>query len=98
MAVEGTWNITLTTPMGPQKGTLVLEAQGSALGGSMSSPMGKITIESGTVDGDTATWTAKVSAPMAMTVECSATVDGDSISGEAKLGSFGTAPFNGSRA
>jgi hypothetical protein len=33
-----------------------------------------------------------------MTMECTATVDGDSISGEAKLGSFGTAPFTGNRA
>jgi hypothetical protein len=98
MAVDGTWNITLTTPMGPQQSTMVLEANGSALGGTMTSPMGKITIESGTIDGDTATWTAKISGPMAMTMECSAEVDGDSINGEAKLGSFGTATFTGSRA
>jgi len=31
-------------------------------------------------------------------VEATATVDGDSISGEAKLGAFGTATFEGSRA
>jgi hypothetical protein len=98
MAIDGTWDVTMKTGMGPQKSTIILTTEGSALTGSMTSPMGTVTIDTGTADGNSATWTAKVTAPMAMTMECTATVDGDSISGEAKLGSFGTAPFTGNRA
>jgi len=39
-----------------------------------------------------------MTSPMPIKVEATATVDGDSISGEAKLGAFGTATFEGSRA
>jgi hypothetical protein len=36
--------------------------------------------------------------PMPITIDATATIDGDQISGEAKLGAFGTATFEGSRA
>ena len=97
MAVDGTWDVTMNTRMGAQKSTIVLKTEGSALTGSMTSPRGTVSIKDGTTDGNTATWTAKLRVPLPMTMKCSATVDGDSISGEAKLGTFGTAPFTGNR-
>ena len=98
MSADGTWNVTLNTPMGAQAGTLELATDGNALTGTMSGPQGSMELENGTADGDSLSWTVNMTQPMPITIEATATVDGDEISGEAKLGAFGTATFSGSRA
>ena len=97
MSADGTWNVTLNTPMGAQAGTLELATDGNALTGTMSGPQGSMELENGTADGDSLSWTVNMTQPMPITIEATATVDGDEISGEAKLGAFGTATFSGSR-
>jgi len=98
MSADGTWNVTLNTPMGAQAGTLELATDGNTLTGTMSGPQGSMELENGTADGDSLSWTVNMTQPMPITIEAMATVDGDEISGEAKLGAFGTATFSGSRA
>ena len=98
MSADGTWNVTLNTPMGAQAGTLDLATDGNTLTGTMSGPQGSMELENGTADGDSLSWTVNMTQPMPITIEAKATVDGDEISGEAKLGAFGTATFEGSRA
>jgi hypothetical protein len=97
MSIDGTWNVTMNTPMGAQSATLTLKSNGNALEGSMAGPQGTVDIEDGKVDGDTATW--GITAPqMGMKIEFTGAVNGDKISGEAELGSFGKATFEGTRA
>ena len=98
MSADGTWNVTLNTPMGAQAGTLELATDGNTLTGTMSGPQGSMDLQNGTADGDSLSWTVNMTQPMPITIEATATVDGDEISGEAKLGAFGTATFSGSRA
>ena len=98
MSADGTWNVTLNTPMGAQAGTLELATDGNTLTGTMSGPQGSMELENGTADGDSLSWTVNMTQPMPITSEATATIDGDEISGEAKLGAFGTATFSGSRA
>ncbi len=98
MSADGTWNTTMNTPMGVQKGTMELTTDGATLSGKLSGPQGDIELEEGTVDGDSLTWKASITSPMAMTLEFSATVDGDEMSGDVKLGAFGNATFSGTRA
>lgn len=96
--VDGTWNVTTNTPMGAQKGTLTLAADGDKLTGTVSSPQGSTDIEGGAVDGNDVSWKLEITSPMPMTLEFRGSVDGDSISGSVKLGSFGNATFEGTRA
>ena len=98
MSADGTWNVTLNSPMGAQAGTLELATDGNMLTGTMSGPQGTMELENGSADGDSLSWTVSMTQPMPITIEATATVDGDEISGEAKLGAFGTATFSGSRA
>ena len=98
MSADGTWNVTLNTPMGAQAGTLELATDGNVLTGTMSGPQGSMELENGTADGDNLSWTVNMTQPMPITIEATAAIDGDEISGEAKLGAFGTATFSGSRA
>ncbi|MCZ6708916.1 MAG: hypothetical protein O7B25_00975 [Gammaproteobacteria bacterium] len=97
MSADGTWNTTMNTPMGVQKGTMELTTDGATLSGKLSGPQGDIELVEGAVDGDSLTWKASITSPMAMTLEFSATVDGDEMSGDVKLGAFGNATFSGTR-
>lgn len=97
MSADGTWNMTMNTPMGERKGTLTLKSAGDALEGKMEGPEGAQEIEEGKVDGNSVSWIINMTQPMAMKLEFSATVDGDGISGEVNLGALGKATFAGTR-
>jgi len=98
MSVDGTWNITLQTPMGAQSSTVELASDGSTLTGTQSGNAETGAIYDGSVDGDTATWKVDITKPMRLSVTFTATIDGDSISGTAKAGMFPKSTFVGARA
>ena len=57
MSVDGTWKITVNTPMGPQESTLTLASLGSTLTGTQAAPNGEARdISEGMVQDDTASW------------------------------------------
>jgi hypothetical protein len=99
MAVDGTWNLTVNTPMGEQKSTLVVASSGNTLTGTQSAGHGEgKPIEDGEINGNEISWKASITKPMAMTLQFSGTVEGDTINGSVKLGMFGSAKFSGARA
>ncbi len=99
MAVDGTWKLTVNTPMGAQESTLVISSSGGTLTGTQSAGAGEgKAIDEGTVSGNTISWKSSITRPMPMTLEFSGVVSGDTINGEVKLGMFGTQTFTGTRA
>lgn len=97
MSVDGTWNMTMNTPMGAQQGTLTLKSNAGSLEGTLAGPQGTIDIEDGKIDGNALSWSINA-VQMGMKIGFSATLDGDKIAGEADLGAFGKASFEGTRA
>jgi len=97
MAVDGTWNLTMDTPMGERTSTLVVKAAGGALEGSQSAEGQTAAIFDGTVSGNTVGWKVSITQPMPLTLEFSGTVDGDAMSGTVQLGMFGSSPFRATR-
>jgi hypothetical protein len=95
-AADGTWKITINTPMGAQEVTATITTTGDTFTGKTSGPMGAQDV-SGKVAGDTLTWSANITSPMPMTLEFEAKVAGDAMTGNVKLGAFGNAPLNGVR-
>jgi len=98
MSADGSWNCTINSPMGAQEATMTLDTDGGSLSGTMAGAQGTQEFTGGTVDGNNLEWKVEMTSPMPMTLEISASVDGDSISGNVKLGAFGNASFEGSRA
>ncbi|MGB9365558.1 MAG: hypothetical protein WCE79_06065 [Xanthobacteraceae bacterium] len=98
MAADGTWNITMNTPMGERTSTLTFSTSGGTLTGQQESDGDTTDIAEGTVDGDNVSWQIAIRKPMPLTLTFSGTVDGDSISGTADTGMFGSFPFEGTRA
>ncbi|WP_353230161.1 hypothetical protein [Novosphingobium sp.] len=97
MSVSGVYEVVTKTPMGEQKSTLTVNADGGAFTGSNNGPMGAIEIPDGVVDGDTLIWSSKITSPMPMKIDCKATITGDSVAGSVTAGMFGTFPMTGTR-
>lgn len=98
MAVDGNWNVTLSTPMGDRKTTLSLKSTGGTLTGTQGADGDSTEIFEGTVNGDDVAWKVSITNPMPLTLSFSGKVSGDSMSGEAGIGPMGSFPFTGSRA
>jgi len=97
MAIDGKWEITINSPMGAQKATLDLKADGNALSGTQTAMQGTQPLANGKIDGNNLSWSASITSPMPMTLEFNGAVDGDKLSGSVKAGAFGSFPFSGGR-
>ena len=98
MAVDGNWNLTMSTPMGERKATLSLKSSGGTLTGTQGAEGNSTEIFDGTVSGDDVTWNISITNPMPLTLNFTGKVSGDSMSGEVGIGPMGSFPFTGTRA
>ncbi|HEY0328741.1 MAG TPA: hypothetical protein VGC77_06525 [Rhodopseudomonas sp.] len=98
MAVDGTWTIVMTTPMGDRQATLALQSSGTTLTGTQSADGDSGEIFDGTVNGDEVAWKLSITNPMPLTLAFTGKVSGDAIEGEMGIGPMGSFPFKGTRA
>ena len=97
MSADGTWKVTINSPMGVQQGTLNVKTEGSTFTGTFEGQMGKQDL-TGTVDGDKLSWKTNITSPMPLELTFNLTVSGDSLSGSVQAGAFGSSPVSGVRA
>ena len=97
MAVDGKWNMTMSTPMGERKATLDLKSAGGALTGTQGDETGAAEIFDGTVSVDDVAWKLSITNPMPLTLAFTGKVSGDSMSGEMGIGPMGSFPFTATR-
>jgi hypothetical protein len=99
MAVDGNWNITMSTPMGERTATLTLKSAGGTLTGTQAADgnSGEIFDGTTTSGGDVA-WKIAITNPKPLTLEFTGKVEADSMSGEMGIGPMGSFPFTGTRA
>ena len=98
MAINGTYNVTIDTPMGAQTGSLALKCEGNALSGTYQTPRGTQNF-TGTAEGENAKWSITVPSPMGgqITLSFDCKVTDTDLSGSVQLGQFGTAPIKGKK-
>ena len=97
MAADGTWDVTMDTPMGERKAKLVLKSASGKLEGTQSAEEGSADIFDGTVNGNNVAWKLSIVQPMALTLEFTGAIEGNAMTGSVKLGMFGTSSFRGTR-
>jgi hypothetical protein len=98
MSADGTWKLSMQTPIGERRSTLALKTSGSALTGKLTGDEGNSTdIFDGKADGDRVSFRAAITSPMPLTLEFSASVSGDKISGSVSASGVGSWPFSGTR-
>ena len=98
MAVDGNWNITMSTPMGERQATLTLKNAGGTLTGTQAADGNSGEIFDGSANGDDVAWKVAITDPMPLTLAFTGKVSGDSMSGEMGIGPMGSFPFTGTRA
>jgi hypothetical protein len=98
MAVDGNWNITMSTPMGDRNATLSLKNSGGTLTGTQGADGHSAEIFEGTANGDDVAWKVSITSPMPLTLAFTGKVAGDAMSGEMGIGPMGSYPFTGTRA
>src|SRR5258706_9590670 len=98
MAVDGNWNLTMSTPMGERNATLSLKDSGGTLTGTQGADGNSIEIFDGTANGDDIAWKVSITNPMPLTLAFTGKVSGDSMSGEMGISPMGSFPFTGTRA
>ncbi|MFJ7625316.1 hypothetical protein ACIQZN_02345 [Streptomyces sp. NPDC097595] len=97
MSVEGTWNLSISTPIGKIKAVVELREQdgtltGVARGVGEDVPLGDVNL-----DGDRLTWKQAVTKPMRLNLAFDMTVDGDTIRGTSKAGRLPASKVTGER-
>ena len=98
MAIDGTWDLKLQTPMGERPVVVRLASDGTTLTGAMVGQAGETPLLDGSVDGDKATWSVMFTGAMGeMKLDFAGTVDGDSVSGTVQFGAFGSGTFSGAK-
>ena len=99
MSVAGTYETTVKSPMGDQKGTLTVNPSddGNSWTGNMAGGMGSMDVTDGKVDGNTITWSMNMTVPMPMTLDCEATIEGGTLTGNVNAGAFGAMPLTGEK-
>ena len=98
MSADGTWNLTMQTPMGERRSTLTLSTAGGTLTGKQEAEGNTTDITDGSVNGNDVSWKVSITNPMPLTLTFSGTVNGNTLNGTADTGMFGSFPFEGTRA
>ncbi len=88
MAVDGNWNLVLSTPMGDRNSVLSVTSAGGALTGTLADDKNSGEIFDGTVSGNDVAWKLTVTEPIQFTLKFKGTV----------AGAMGHYPFTGKRA
>lgn len=96
--IDGAWNCTVSSPMGPQQLTLTIQTNGDSFTGTATGQLGTLELENGAVSGDTITFKLQLKVPMPMALDGQATVSGDTLTGTVAAGAFGNWPITGTRA
>lgn len=98
MSADGTWKISMATPIGERKATLALSTAGG-LSGTLTGEEGKSTqIFDASLNGSTLAFKASVQSPMPLTLGFSGKIDGSKIDGSVSASGVGAFPFTATKA
>ena len=98
MPFNGTWNITMKTPMGDREAVLTLVQDGDSLSGETTSDGNSTPVKNGKVEDGRAQFEVDLTSPMPLTLEFDIAEDGENLDGTVKLGMFGSSAVSGTPA
>ena len=96
MAVDGTYDMTMDSPLGKMKAMLTLREENGSLSGKIESRMGTSDFSGGKVEGNKASCDMKVNSPIGkISLSCNVVFNGDEVTGELNAGKLGIFPVAG---
>jgi hypothetical protein len=97
MSISGTYKVKVSTPVGPQEGSLTLMVDGDTLSGALENAKGTTEFNGGTVNGNEVQFATKIKTPLGrLKAQVNGMVEGNRFAGTAKL-PLGVAKIEGVR-
>ncbi|WP_127358615.1 hypothetical protein [Actinacidiphila soli] len=97
MPVEGTWDLSIATPIGKIKAVVELRRQDDVLTGVAHGAGEEVTLGDVVLDGDRLTWKQAITKPMRLNLAFDVTVDGDTLTGTSRAGRLPASKVTGRR-
>ncbi|MCX4977662.1 hypothetical protein [Streptomyces sp. NBC_00620] len=97
MSVEGTWDLSVSTPIGKIKAVVELRRQDGVLTGTAHGAGEEVPLGDVALDGDRLTWTQAITKPLRLNLAFAVTVEGDTLAGTSKAGRLPASKVTGSR-
>ncbi|MFF0793825.1 hypothetical protein [Streptomyces spiralis] len=97
MSVEGTWNLSISTPIGKMNAAVELRDQDGILTGLARGAGEVVPLSDVALDGDRLTWKQTVTKPMRLNLAFDVTVEGDTLQGTSKAGRLPSSKVTGVR-
>jgi len=97
MSVEGTWDLTIATPVGKIRAVIELRQEEGELTGTAHGAGEEVPLTDVTLSGSHLTWKQAVTKPMRLNLSFEATVDGDTLAGTSKAGRLPASKVTGQR-
>ncbi|MFJ4788440.1 hypothetical protein [Streptomyces sp. NPDC088794] len=95
--VEGTWDLSISTPIGRIKSVVELSRRDDVLTGAAHGAGERVPLDEVALDGDRLTWKQAITKPMRLNLVFALTVDGDTLTGTSKAGRLPTSKVTGRR-
>ncbi|MGW2826296.1 hypothetical protein ACWC24_35720 [Streptomyces sp. NPDC001443] len=97
MSVEGTWDLSVSTPIGTIGAVVELRERDGVLAGVARGAGQEVPLSDLTLDGDRLTWKQAVTKPLRLNLAFDVTVDGDTLQGTSRAGRLPSSKVTGER-
>ncbi|MCL2734264.1 MAG: hypothetical protein FWE15_30145 [Actinomycetia bacterium] len=97
MSAEGTWNLSIRTPVGKIHAVVDLHRQDGVLTGTARRDGEAVPLTGVVLDGDRLTWTQAVTKPLRLNLAFDVTIDGDTLAGTSRAGRMPASKVTGER-
>lgn len=97
MSVEGTWDLSVSTPIGRIKAVIDLRRRDGALTGTAHGAGEEVPLDDVVLDGDRLTWKQAVTKPLRLNLAFDVAVDGDTLRGSSRAGRLPASKVTGER-
>lgn len=97
MTVEGTWDLSIATPIGKMEVVVELRRSEGVLAGTAHGAGEEVPLNDVVLDGDRLTWTQAITKPMRLNLAFDLTVDGDALRGVSRAGRLPASKVTGRR-
>ncbi|GEB48529.1 MULTISPECIES: hypothetical protein [Streptomyces] len=97
MSVDGTWDLSMATPIGRIEAVVELGHHNGVLTGTAHGAGEETPLTDLSLDGDLLTWKQAITKPLRLNLAFAVTVDGDTLAGTSKAGRLPASKVSGRR-
>lgn len=97
MSAEGTWDLSVSTPIGKIKAVAEFRREDGLLTGTAHGAGEEVPLTNVALDGDQLTWNQAITKPMRLNLAFSVRIDGDTLAGTSKAGRLPSSKVTGAR-